>query len=439
MRKVKEIFPGLVVSVGIISILLGRFIPKLGAATIAIFLGMFVGNLFLNQDIFQKGYKFSETDLLSYSIVLLGATLSVSTLMELGIGGITFIVVQMTITIIGALYIGKKLGFGQNFRFMMASGNAVCGSSAIAATAPVIDADDKEKGIVITIVNVTGIFLMFLLPLIANLLYNLEPMKTSGLIGGTLQSVGQVVASGAMVSEEVKDLATIFKIVRVILLVVVVLIFGHLKHKTNEEIVEEEIEDVKKGKVKVPWYVIGFFITCALFSEKIANRIFELTHRTNEIFGKFLSGKIIDSAIIGVLSFVVFSIFKIPYTLLISVIIGVTNIIPFFGPFIGAIPSFIIILFVSPTKALIFLILIFIIQQIDGNIIGPKILGDSIGISAFWILFAILVAGEFMGLVGMIIGVPVFAIIYSVIKEDVEYKLKNKDLPTETKDYMNKM
>ena len=187
------------------------------------------------------------------------------------------------------------------------------------------------------------------------------------------------------------------------------------------------------------FFAINRKITCALFSDKMASRIFELTHRTNEIFGKFLSGKIIDSAIIGVLSFVVFSIFKIPYTLLISVIIGVTNIIPFFGPFIGAIPSFIIILFVSPTKALIFLILIFIIQQIDGNIIGPKILGDSIGISALWILFAILVAGEFMGLVGMIIGVPVFAIIYSVIKEDVEYKLKNKDLPTETKDYMNKM
>lgn len=190
---------------------------------------------------------------------------------------------------------------------------------------------------------------------------------------------------------------------------------------------------------KAYFFAINRKITCALFSDKMASRIFELTHRTNEIFGKFLSGKIIDSAIIGVLSFVVFSIFKIPYTLLISVIIGVTNIIPFFGPFIGAIPSFIIILFVSPTKALIFLILIFIIQQIDGNIIGPKILGDSIGISAFWILFAILVAGEFMGLVGMIIGVPVFAIIYSVIKEDVEYKLKNKDLPTETKDYMNKM
>ena len=152
MKKIKEILPGLAVSVavGLVSIFLARFVPKLGAATIAIFLGMFVGNLFLNQKVFQKGYKFSESDLLSYSIVLLGATLSVQTLMQLGIGGITFIVIQMSVTIIGALYIGKKLGFGQNFRFMMASGNAVCGSSAIAATAPVIDADDNEKGIAIT-------------------------------------------------------------------------------------------------------------------------------------------------------------------------------------------------------------------------------------------------------------------------------------------------
>lgn len=268
MKKIKEILPGLAVSVavGLVSIFLARFVPKLGAATIAIFLGMFVGNLFLNQKVFQKGYKFSESDLLSYSIVLLGATLSVQTLMQLGVGGITFIVIQMSVTIIGALYIGKKLGFGQNFRFMMASGNAVCGSSAIAATAPVIDADDNEKGIAITIVNVTGIFLMFLLPAIAGVIYNHSTMETSALIGGTLQSVGQVVASGAMVNEHVKDLATIFKIVRVILLVVVVLIFGHLKHKNNEEIIEEEITDVKRGKVKVPWYVIGFFITCALFS-----------------------------------------------------------------------------------------------------------------------------------------------------------------------------
>ena len=271
VKNIKSILPGFIVAliVALSSMFLAKFVPALGAAPIAIFLGMFVGNIFLNQKVFQKGYKFSESDLLSYSIVLLGATLSVSTLMELGIGGITFIVVQMTITIIGALYIGKKLGFGQNFRFMMASGNAVCGSSAIAATAPVIDADDKEKGIVITIVNVTGIVLMFLLPLLTQLLYNHNITQTSGMIGGILQSVGQVVASGAMISEHVKDMSMIFKIVRIIFLVVVVFALGHLKRKSNKEILKEEVEDIERGKIKVPWYVIGFFITCALFSLNI--------------------------------------------------------------------------------------------------------------------------------------------------------------------------
>ena len=268
MNKIKEILPGLAVAIiiGLISIFLANFFPKLGAATIAIFLGIIIGNLFLNQDYLKKGYKFAETDLLSYSIVLLGATLSVSTLMKLGIGGVLYIILQMIITIAGVLYIGKKLGFSNNFRYLMASGNAVCGSSAIAATAPVIDADDNEKGIVITIVNVIGIVLMFLLPIIAKFLNNQSEMQTSALIGGTLQSVGQVVASGALVSESVKDLATIFKILRVILLVFVVIFFGNLKNKNDEEIIKEEVTEIKKGKVKIPWYVIGFFITCALFS-----------------------------------------------------------------------------------------------------------------------------------------------------------------------------
>lgn len=187
---------------------------------------------------------------------------------------------------------------------------------------------------------------------------------------------------------------------------------------------------------KEKFYAISKKMVNALFNKKTADRIFELTHRSNNTFGRFISGKIIDSAIIGVLSFILFAIAKMPYVVLISVIVGVTNIIPFFGPFIGAIPCFLLILFESPTKALIFLGLIFIIQQIDGNIIGPKILGDSIGISAFWILFSILVAGEIFGFIGMVIGVPLFAIIYSVIKENIEYKLKEKNLPTETKDYM---
>lgn len=271
LKDIKEIIPGFIVAlvVGLTSMMLANIVPNVGAATISIFLGMFVGNVFLGQEVFQKGYKFSETDLLSYSIVLLGATLSISTLMDLGFNAILFVILQMSVTIVGALYIGKKLGFGDNFRYLMAAGNAVCGSSAIAATAPVIDADDKDKGIVITIVNVTGIFLMFLLPFLAGKLYNHETVQTSALIGSTLQSVGQVVAGGAMVNEPVKDLSTIFKIVRVVLLVAVVFLFGHLKNKSNKDIIEEEVKDAKGGNVKVPWYVLGFFITCILFSINI--------------------------------------------------------------------------------------------------------------------------------------------------------------------------
>lgn len=186
---------------------------------------------------------------------------------------------------------------------------------------------------------------------------------------------------------------------------------------------------------KEKFFAMARKITFAYFSEKRAKRLIEFTHRSNLTFGKFLSGKIIDSTIIGILTFIILTIFKMPYGLLVSVIIGITNIIPFFGPFIGAIPSFILILFVSPVKALWFIVLIFIIQQIDGNIIGPKILGNSIGISAFWILFSILIAGKFMGLLGMILGVPIFALIYSIIKEIVENKLRDKNLKVETKDY----
>ncbi|MBY0756892.1 AI-2E family transporter [Clostridium sardiniense] len=187
---------------------------------------------------------------------------------------------------------------------------------------------------------------------------------------------------------------------------------------------------------KEKFFALSKKMTYGIFPMKAAEKILELTHRSNDTFGKFLSGKILDSLIIGVLTFVILTIVKMPYTLLISVIIGITNIIPFFGPFIGAIPSIIIVLFVSPIKALWLAIIILIIQQIDGNIIGPKILGDSIGISAFWILFSILVAGKFLGLVGMVIGVPLFAIVYSIIKEIVEDRLKKKGMKVRTKDYM---
>ena len=186
---------------------------------------------------------------------------------------------------------------------------------------------------------------------------------------------------------------------------------------------------------KEKFMALGKKVVYAFSSEERANFILRLATQSNMTFSRFIGGKILDSFIIGILTFIILTIFKMPYVILISVIVGVTNIIPFFGPFIGGIPAAIIILFVSPTKALWFVIIIIIIQQIDGNIIGPKILGDSIGISAFWILFSLLVAAKFMGFVGMVIGVPLFAIFYSIIKEIVELKLSKKGLPINTEEY----
>lgn len=173
----------------------------------------------------------------------------------------------------------------------------------------------------------------------------------------------------------------------------------------------------------------------AIFPLRASKKIMELMTRANSIFGNFLSGKILDSLIVAVLTFVVLLIVKMPYPLLVAFIIGISNIIPFFGPFIGAVPAFFIILFVSPQKAFLFLVIIFVIQQIDGNIIGPKILGNSLGISPFWILFSLLVSGKIFGFIGLIIGVPLFVFVYSILKDLVELRLEQKGLPVETEAY----
>lgn len=179
----------------------------------------------------------------------------------------------------------------------------------------------------------------------------------------------------------------------------------------------------------------GKKVIYGLLNPHRAARILELLGRTQRIFSQFLVGKVLDSIIVGIIAFLALSLFGMPYVPLISFIITVTNIIPFFGPFIGAIPSVIIIFFVSPVQALWFLVFILLLQQLDGNYIGPKILGESMGISSFWILFSILVAGKIMGVAGLIVGVPLFVLIYSVIKEIIESRLKQKGLPEETKAY----
>ncbi len=172
-----------------------------------------------------------------------------------------------------------------------------------------------------------------------------------------------------------------------------------------------------------------------LFPLGTANDLVDKCRFVHKVFGGFILGKLIDSLIIGILTFIIMSLLRMPYTMLISVIIGVTNIIPFFGPFIGAIPSALLLLLVSPKQCLIFLVMILVIQQFDGNILGPKILGDSTGLSSFWVLFSILFFGGILGPVGMIIGVPTFAVIYRLISESVEKRLAKKNLPTATDEY----
>lgn len=179
-------------------------------------------------------------------------------------------------------------------------------------------------------------------------------------------------------------------------------------------------------------------IVYAVFRTNHANMILHLTKKSNEIFCGFIIGKIIDSMIIGVLCFLGLTILKMPYILLISVIVGVTNVIPFFGPYIGAIPSAILILLNDPIKGLYFLIFILVLQQLDGNVIGPKILGDSTGLSAFWVVFSILVGGGLFGFVGMIMGVPTFAVIYYIITMLINHMLEKKKLPLLTSQYGEK-
>lgn len=178
-------------------------------------------------------------------------------------------------------------------------------------------------------------------------------------------------------------------------------------------------------------------VVYSLFEMHRANRIikdFRFIHKT---FVGFVSGKIVDSIIIGLLCFIGVTIMGLHYTVLISVTVGVFNVIPFFGPFLGAIPSILLLLIANPIEALYFLIFIIILQQLDGNVIGPKILGSSTGISGFWVIFSITLFGALYGIPGMFVGVPVFAVIFSFFKRYVNRKLKKKDLPTETEQYVD--
>lgn len=215
------------------------------------------------------------------------------------------------------------------------------------------------------------------------------------------------------------------------------------------------MDTMKQGAIELKNFFLGLIISvyllfgkekilsqlkkllAAIFSKEFLTKLLGVSKFTHETISDFLVGKLLDSAIVGILCFISMSILNLDYSLLISFIVGITNIIPYFGPFIGAIPSIFILFIVNPMDAVWFSILILVLQQIDGNIIGPKILGESLGLSSFWIIFAIIVMSGFFGIVGMFLGVPIFAVIYDLVSKVVNKRLTEKNLPTDTESYLN--
>lgn len=186
-------------------------------------------------------------------------------------------------------------------------------------------------------------------------------------------------------------------------------------------------KEIFRGKVKMAFF--------AVLPEKKAEQLLENLRFTDRTFGGFIGGKILDSFIIGILCYIGISTLKMPYTVLVSVIIGVTNVIPFFGPYLGAVPCAFLILLVSPIKCLYFIIFILVLQQFDGNILGPKILGDSTGLSSFMVILSILIGGGLFGVFGMFIGVPVCAVLYAMCWRGINRSLEKKNLSTKIQDY----
>lgn len=179
----------------------------------------------------------------------------------------------------------------------------------------------------------------------------------------------------------------------------------------------------------------GKKILYGMLKPKNANLILRNLRHVHKTFGGFIIGKLIDSLIIGMIFFIILTVFDMPYVVLISVILGVTNIIPFFGPFIGAIPSALLILLVDPVKCIYLIVIVLIVQQFDGNVLGPKILGDNTGLSSFWVIFALLLGQNMFGFIGLIIGIPLFSVMYSIIKARISLRLEKKGMPVDSNTY----
>ena len=256
------ILPGLLVSlfISLLSQSLANFFPQLSAALIAILLGMLFGNTLFIHPRLNPGTQFAEKRLLEVAIVLNGLTLDFQMMREIGLVGLIFVFIQMLTTILIAVFLGKLFKFSKVFSLLMAAGNAVCGTAAIGTVSPILDAESKDKGMAITTVNVVGTVMMMGLPLVALFLYNHELLPTSALIGGVIQSVGQVVASAKLVNDDVVNLATVFKLIRVLMIAVVGISFSRLNLTEGESFFKNKQEESTSVSINIPWFIIGFLI-----------------------------------------------------------------------------------------------------------------------------------------------------------------------------------
>jgi len=252
---------GLVVIVGTVSWFLGSLIPTIGSVTFAILLGIVVGNISTQRKLIARGGLFAEKKLLPLAIVLLGVELHLLTLVSLGLPAIVVIGITITTAIIASVYLGRLFGFSPSFSLLMGAGNGICGSSAVAATSLVIDADEIDTGISISIVNLLGTIGIFLTPFLIQL-FTMSDLEGGLLIGGSLQAFGQVVAAGFSVNDSVGQFATVVKMGRVLMLGPMVVMIGYWVQAQHRK----SGKKTKKTAIQIPSFIVGFFVVSILAS-----------------------------------------------------------------------------------------------------------------------------------------------------------------------------
>lgn len=267
--------------VSVIAKYLSVWLPFLGGEAIAMLIGIVLGNTILRHEKFAPGMKWAEKYPIEIGIALMGLTVTLRTIENLGLNGIVFILIQMALTIVVVLWMGGRLfKVSDKSAMLMGAGNAVCGSSAIASVAPAIGANDDQRRTAVATVSLTGVVLLLLLPVIGPDLVGNNNLLLGALVGGTLQSVGQVVGTATLINQSVVTYATLFKMLRVILLTVVVVIFAKMAQRSDKS-----IEAAAKG-VSVPWFVIAFlaFLLLASFV-KLPDVVTHSAHETASFFG----------------------------------------------------------------------------------------------------------------------------------------------------------